>query len=48
MRQTIQDLISTMADRHERKEFIGSFACVIVMMAVMFLLMVMFQSDGLF
>ena len=37
-----------MADRHERKEFIGSFACVIVMMAVMFLLMVMFQSDGLF
>ena len=48
MKQVIRDFKAIMADRHERREFIGSFACAIVMIAVMYLLMVMFQSDGLF
>ena len=47
MKQVIRDFKAIMADWHERKEFIGGFACVILMMAVIFILVVMFQSDGL-
>ena len=43
MKQTIRDFKVIMADKHERKEFIGSFACVIAMMVVMYITIVIFH-----
>ena len=47
MKQIIKDFKAILADKQERKEFIGGFTCVIAMMAVMYLLMVVFHIDGL-
>ena len=40
MKQMIADFKAIMADKKERNEFIGSFACVMVMLAVLYVFMV--------
>lgn len=43
MKEIIQDFKAIMADKHERQEFIGSFACVVVMMVLMYFVIVIFH-----
>ncbi len=40
MRQMIANFKAIMADKRERKEFVGSFACVIVTLAVLYITIV--------
>ncbi len=47
MKEIVNSLKAIMADRHERAEFIGGAVAVAVILAVCYLLMVMFHSDGL-
>lgn len=43
MKQTIRDFKTIMAGRRERKEFIGSFACVMVALVMLYVEMVIFH-----
>ena len=43
MRQTIRDFKVIMADKGERKEFIGGLACVIAMIVVMYIAIMIFH-----
>ena len=43
MRQTIRDFKAIMADKNERKEFIGGFACVLAMMVILYMVIVIFH-----
>ena len=43
MRQVIRDFKTIMADRRERKEFIGSFACVMVVLVMLYVVLVIFH-----
>ena len=43
MRQMMTDFKAIMADKQERKEFIGSFACVIVTLAMIYMAIAIFH-----
>lgn len=43
MEQTIRDFKAIMADKRERKEFIGGLACVIVMMLIAYIVIAIFH-----
>ena len=43
MEQVIRDFKAIMADKHERKEFIGGFACVIAVMVILYMMIVIFH-----
>ena len=47
MKDIVNSFKAIMANKLERVEFIGGFACVLIMLAAMYLCMVIFQSGGL-
>ena len=43
MEQTLKGFKAIMADKRERKEFLGGFACVIVTMLIVYIVIVIFH-----